>query len=70
MAEERERRAVPAPDARDEIGAMRLPREELAFDPVACEVVPQQLGRLRLVPGRVDRVEPEERLQQRRDLVP
>ena len=50
---------------------MRLAREELALDPVAREVVAQELGRLRLVPGWVDGVEPEKRLQERSyDLVP
>src|SRR4029453_1547673 len=58
-----------SPDTSDEIGAVRLPRDEFALDPVSREVVAQELGSLCLVAGRVDRVEPEERLQERRDLV-
>ena len=37
---------------------------------VAGEVVAQQLGGLGLVPGRVDRVEPDQLLQELGDLVP
>ncbi len=49
---------------------MRLARVELALDAVLREVVAQKLRRLRLVPGRVDGVEPKERLQERGHLVP
>ena len=70
VAEERQRRPVPALDPGDEICPLRHSRVELGLDPVRPEVVAQQLGRLGLVPRRVDRVEPEERLEERGDLVP
>ena len=38
VGEEPERRTVAASDARDEVGPVRLPREQLALDPVTREV--------------------------------
>ena len=62
------------PSPRPGIRATRFARSgvrayELALDAVPGEVVAQQLGRLRLVPGRIDRVEPDQLLQELRDLV-
>ena len=70
MREQQEARPVSAPgNARDEVRPLRDLRVQLALDAVLGEVVAQQLGRLRLVPRRVDRVEPDQLLQELRDLV-
>ena len=70
VGEEGERRTVATLDPGHEIRTVRLSREELAFDAVLREVVAEQLGGARLVSGRVDGVDSEERLQERCDLVP
>ena len=65
VREEREpRTAARAGDARDEVGPLGLARVELDRDAALLEVLPQELGGDRLVPGRVDRVEPDQRLEQ------
>ena len=63
---ERKQRLGPEPPrrARDEVGALRRARVELDLDTGRLEVVAQQLGWERLVPGRVDRVQPQQPLQQ------
>jgi hypothetical protein len=50
--------------ASDQVRALRDARVELALDTALREVVAQELGRGRLVTGRVDRVEPDQLLQQ------
>ena len=70
MAEERQRRPVATLEPCDEIRPPRYARVELGIDPVAREVVAEQLGGVGLVPRRIDRVEPEERLEERGNLVP
>ena len=62
-------RPVATGQARDEVGAIRRPREELARNAVPGEVVAEQLRGPRLVAGRVDRVEPDELLQELGDLL-
>ena len=62
------------PSPRPGIRATRFARSgvlrvELALDAVRGEVVAQELGRQRLVSGRVDRVEPDQLLQEPVDLV-
>ena len=42
---------------------------QLGLDAVLGEVVPQELRRLRLVAGRIDRVEPDQALEELDDLV-
>src|SRR5689334_12257388 len=70
VGQEQQARPTAAPgQPRDEVRALGGACLELALDAVPCEVVAQQLGRLRLVPGRVDRVEPDELLQELGDLV-
>ena len=56
--------AAAAGDPRDEIRPLRHPGVELARDAVRLEVAAQMLGGARLVPGRVDRVEPDQLLQE------
>ncbi len=71
VREERERRPVTASrDARDEIRPARLAGVERALDACGLEVVAQQLGGDRLVPGRVRRIEPDQPLQEVCDLRP
>ena len=70
VAEERQRRPVATLDPRDEVRPLGDARVELGLDPVLRQVVAEEVRRLRLVPRRIDRVEPEERLQERGDLVP
>jgi hypothetical protein len=48
----------------DEVRPLRHARVELDLDAVRLQVVAQQLGRDRLVPGRVDGVQAEQLLQQ------
>ena len=55
-----ERRPVAARQPRDEVRPLRHAREELGLDAVRREVVAEQLGRARLVAGRVDRVQPDQ----------
>ena len=43
---------------------MRLPREEVAFDPVTCEVLADMRRGDRLVRRRIDRVDAEQPLQE------
>ena len=69
VREEAERRPVAALEARDEVGPLRRARIELDLDAVRLEVVAQELRRDRLVPRRVDRVQPQELLEQADRLV-
>ena len=69
MGKERERGPAAAREACDDVRAVRLPRVQLDLDPVTREVVTEHLRRPDLVPGRVDGVGPEERLEQGRDLL-
>jgi hypothetical protein len=70
MGEQQQARAAAVPgQARDKVRALRSLRVELAPYAVVAEIVAQQLGRLRLVPGRVDRVEPDQLLEELGDLV-
>jgi hypothetical protein len=69
VREQRERRSVAAPaDARDEIRPLGDPCVQLALDARRLEVLAQQLGRRGLAPGRVRRVEPDQPLEELRDL--
>ena len=70
VREERQPRPVAAPgNPRDEVRPLRHLRVELAGDAVLLEVVAQELGRTGLVPGRVDRVEADQLLEELADLV-
>ena len=70
MGEEREPRPVAAAgNSRDEVRPLRDLGVELAGDPVLLEVVAEQLCRAGLVPGRVDRVEADQLLEELADLV-
>ena len=60
---------VAALEPRDEVGAVRLARVQLAVDPAPREVVLEDRRRADLVPRRVDGVDAEELLQERGDLV-
>ena len=65
VREESEARPVAAArDPGDEVGALRHLCVELASDPALREVVAEELGRPRLVPGRVHRVEADELLEE------
>ena len=68
VAEEEERRAVPARDPRDEIRTLRRPRDQLALDAVGGEVVAQELRRRGLVAGRIRRVDADQPLEEVGDL--
>ncbi len=63
------RPAAASRQARDEVRALRDLRVDLAANAVVAEIVAQQLGRLRLVAGRIDRVEPDQLLEKLRNLV-
>ena len=70
VREQGKRRAVAAPgDARDEVRPLRHARVQPAFDARSLEVVAQHLGCERLVAGRVRRVEADQLLQEREDVV-
>ena len=69
VREEAERRPVAALEARDEVRSLRRARIQLDLDAVRLEVVAQELRRDRLVSGRVDRVQPQELLEQADRLV-
>ena len=63
------------PPPRPGIRATRLARSgtrrvQLALDTVRLEIGPQELGGARLVPGRVDRVEPDQLPEQTDHLIP
>ncbi len=65
MAEQAERRAVhPRPQTRDEVGPAGHLGEQLALEPGPLEQAAQPLLRLRLVAGRVDRLEADQPLEQ------
>ena len=61
--------AAPAGQARDEVRPLGHLRVELTRDAALREVVAQQLGRGRLVAGRIDGVDPDQLLEELRDLV-
>src|SRR5439155_13578742 len=69
VREEKEPRPAAAGNAGDEVRALRHADVQLARDPVRLEVVPEQLRRLRLVPGWVDGVDPDQPLKEVRDLL-
>jgi hypothetical protein len=48
----------------DEVGTVRLPGEQRTFEPRRLQVVAEEERSLRLVPGRIDRVDTEELLQE------
>jgi hypothetical protein len=64
VREEGKRGPAAALCPRDEVGAVRLAGEELALEAACCEVVTKELGGARLVAGWIDRVEPEQPLQE------
>src|SRR5204863_9115784 len=65
VREEQQARALsPARDPRDEVRPPGLARVQLAFDSERLQVVAEELGRERLVPGRVDRVQPDPLLEE------
>jgi hypothetical protein len=69
VREDRERRAVARTgNARDEVRTLGRTSKEVALDARRLEVVAQQLCGERLVAGRVRRVEPDQLLQEGRDL--
>jgi hypothetical protein len=70
VAEERETRPVPAWEPRDEVRPLGRPRVQLRLDAVLGQVVAEELGGERLVPGRVDGVQPQQLLEQLDSLVP
>ena len=70
VREQQQPRPVAAPrNPRDEVRPLGHARVQLALDPERLEVVAQQLGRLGLVPRRVDRVQPDELPKEVDDLV-
>jgi hypothetical protein len=52
-----------AAQAREEVGASLVEREQLAFEARLLEIAPQVLQRLALAAGRVDRVEADQPLE-------
>jgi hypothetical protein len=69
VREEREPRSVPATrDPGDEVRALGRPRIELAAHAVVFQVLPEDLGRLRLVAGRIDRIDLDQPLEEIDDL--
>ena len=69
-----ERKQEPRPvaasrDARDEARPLGHARVELALDAERLQVVAQQLGRDRLVAGRIDGVQADQLLEELDDLV-
>jgi hypothetical protein len=65
VGEQREARPrAPPRKPRDEVGPSRLAGEQLRLDAAFREVLAEQIGRNGLVPGRVDRVESDQRLQE------
>ena len=69
VADQCERRPVAARQPRDEVRPLRHLGVQRRLDAVPGQVVAQQLGRARLVPGRIDRVQADQRLQQPGDLL-
>ena len=70
VREQEQRRPVARPpDPRDEVRPLGHARVELALDAERLEVRAQELGRLRLVAGRVDGVQADQRLEEPDDLV-
>ena len=69
VGEERQRRAVAAREPGNEVEPVGGAADELAGNPAPLQVVAQQLGGDRLVAGRVDGVEPEQLLEERRHLL-
>ncbi len=71
VAEQQQRRAVAATrNPGDEAGALGHARVEVAANAVCLEVFAQELGRRRLVAGRVGRVDADEPAEQIGDFVP
>jgi hypothetical protein len=64
VGEEGERRPATSLDPCDEVCALGHTAVELALDPAGGEVVAKKLGSPRLITRRIDRVEPEELLQE------
>ena len=64
MGHQQEARAVASGKPRDEVRPVGGLRDELARDAVASQVRGEELGRTRLVAGRVDRVEPQQLLEE------
>jgi hypothetical protein len=65
VGEEQERGARAGPgEASDQVRALRDEREELARDPLTLEIGAEVLRRLRLVAGRVDRVQADQALEE------
>ena len=69
VGEERQRRAVAARQPGDEVEPVGGAADELAGNPALLEVVAQELRGDRLVARRVDGVEPEQLLEERRHLL-
>ena len=70
VREEQQPRPVAAPtDPRHEVRPLRHARVQLALDAERLQVAAQQIGRRGLVPGRVDRVEADQLLEEGRDLL-
>jgi hypothetical protein len=70
VRQQHQRRAVaPAAQPRDQVGPVRNPRQQLTLDPCRFEVALQELGRLRLVPRRVDGVEANQVAEELRRLL-